>query len=66
MQSFRRSLEEILMPVIDSGFTILKVLEPKPTEQFELADPVRFASLMHRPGFLCVQAKRLSLGGFGH
>jgi len=66
MHSFRRSLEEILMPVIDSGFTILKVLEPKPTEQFELADPVRFASLMHRPGFLCVQAKRLSLGGFGH
>ena len=58
MPSFRRSLQDVLMPLIESGFTIQQVLEPLPTEEFRRNDPKRFASLMHRPGFLCVQAKR--------
>jgi hypothetical protein len=58
MPSYRRSLEEIISPVIESGFQLEKVLEPKPTEEFKKADPVRFASLMHRPGFLCVRARK--------
>jgi SAM-dependent methyltransferase len=60
MPSFRRSLQEIMMPVIESGFIIQRVLEPLPTEDFRQADPRRFALLMHRPGFLCIQAKRPS------
>jgi len=58
MPSFRRSLQEIMMPLIDTGFSIQKVVEPLPTEAFRKSDPQRFASLMHRPGFLCIQAKR--------
>lgn len=58
MPSFRRSLQEVLMPLIESGFSIQKVIEPLPTEEFRRSDPKRFASLMHRPGFLCIQAKR--------
>jgi SAM-dependent methyltransferase len=58
MPSFRRSLQEVLMPLIESGFSIQQVIEPIPTEEFRRNDPKRFASLMHRPGFLCVQAKR--------
>lgn len=58
MPSVRRSLQEIMMPVIKAGFRLSAVVEPKPTEDFRQADPVRYASLMHRPAFLCVQAQR--------
>lgn len=58
MPSYRRSLEEILMPVIHSGFVIERVHEPLPTEEFKNADPARFERLMHRPGFLCVRAAK--------
>lgn len=58
MPSFRRSLEEIIMPVINAGFLIDKVHEPRPTDDFKKADPRRYKSLMHRPGFLCVRARK--------
>jgi len=58
MPSFRRSLEEILMPVIRAELRIVRVMEPLPTEDFRRADPVRYASLCHRPAFLCVQAEK--------
>lgn len=58
MPSFRRSLQEIMMPLIESGFRIQQVIEPRPTEEFQKADPKRFNALMHRPGFLCIQAIR--------
>jgi len=58
MPSFRRSLQELLMPMIEAGFRIQQVVEPLPTEEFRLAHPMRFASLMHRPSFLCIQASR--------
>jgi len=58
MASFRRSLQEILMPLIETKFQIQQVVEPLPTQEFKQSDPRRFASLMHRPGFLCVLATR--------
>ncbi len=58
MPSFRRSLQEMLMPLVTSGFRLAKIVEPLPTEDFKLADPVRYRSLMHRPAFVCVQAIR--------
>ncbi len=57
MPSYRRPLQEVLMPLIDSGFQIEQVVEPQPTDQFRQADLKRFNALMHRPGFLCVRAK---------
>jgi SAM-dependent methyltransferase len=56
MPGFRRSLQEFLMPLLSSGFRLDRIVEPLPTEEFKEADPVRYASLMHRPGFLCVRA----------
>ncbi|MEM7782387.1 MAG: class I SAM-dependent methyltransferase [Planctomycetota bacterium] len=53
--SFRRSLEEVLMPTIVSGLQIEHVLEPRPTEEFKQIDPVRYQKLMHRPCFICVR-----------
>ena len=58
MPGYRRSLEEILMPILDAGLIIDHVHEPRPTAQFREADPVRFAQLMQRPAFLCVRATR--------
>ncbi len=57
MPSYRRSLQEVIMPLIDTGFLLEQILEPLPTEQFRQADPRRYALLMHRPGFLCVKAR---------
>lgn len=58
MPSYRRPLEEVLMPAIDAGFRLEKIHEPQPTDEFKLADPIRYANLMHRPGFLCVRAAK--------
>ncbi len=59
MPGYRRSLEEFLMPFLSAGFRLDRIVEPLPTEEFRVADPVRYASLMHRPGFLCVRAYKL-------
>jgi SAM-dependent methyltransferase len=58
MPSYRRSLQEVLMPLAETGFHLEKIVEPMPNEQFKTADPERFDRLMHRPSFLCVQARR--------
>jgi SAM-dependent methyltransferase len=56
MPSYRRSLREIIMPLIETGFRLTQVVEPVPTEEFRSADPRRYKTVMHRPAFLCVQA----------
>jgi SAM-dependent methyltransferase len=56
MPSYRRSLQEVLMPVIETGFRIEQFIEPMPTDEFRKADPRRYGILMHRPSFLCIQA----------
>lgn len=57
MPSYRRSLQEIIMPLVETGFRLEQIHEPLPTEDFRSADARRFKRLMHRPGFLCVQAR---------
>lgn len=59
MPSYRRSFQELFMPLIENGFQITKVVEPLPTDEFRRADPKRFTSLSHRPGFICIQAMRV-------
>ena len=58
MPSFRRSLEEIVAPVMEAGFIMERIHEPQPTSEFKLADPLRYRTLMRRPGFLCVRARK--------
>ena len=58
MPSYRRSMEEVIMPVINAGLVMTKFVEPLPTDEFKRADPKRYASLMHRPLFLCIQARK--------
>ncbi len=58
MPSFRRSMQEFLNPVAESGFVLERISEPLPTDQFRAADPKRFKELMHRPGFLLLRARK--------
>ena len=59
MPTFRRSLEETLNPLTEAGFSLERILEPKPTEEFRAADPEDYAELLQRPVFLCLRAKKL-------
>jgi SAM-dependent methyltransferase len=56
--SYRRPLGAVINPLIAAGFTLDCILEPQPTQEFKLADPLDYEELMHNPGFLCVRALR--------
>lgn len=58
MKSYRRPLNQIIAPVLEAGFTLEKLVEPLPTEDFRQADPEGYARLMRFPGFLCVRARK--------
>ena len=58
MPSFRRSLEATLNPIIDAGFHLEKILEPRPTEEFKRADPKDYEKLLQQPCFLCIRARK--------
>jgi SAM-dependent methyltransferase len=58
MRGYRRSLQELLMPLVEVGFLIQRVHEPLPTRDFRRTDPRRYESLMQRPAFICIQAKK--------
>jgi len=58
MPSFRRSLEATLNPLLEAGFRLDRVLEPKPTEEFKEADPKDYSELLQQPSFLCLRATK--------
>ena len=57
--SYRRPLSAVINTLIQAGFAIDYLLEPRPTEEFKAADPEDYESLMHSPGFMCIRAKRI-------
>ena len=58
MPSFRRPLAETINPLLEAGFRLEKILEPRPTEEFRRADPGHYEELSRRPCFLCVRARK--------
>lgn len=58
MNSYRRPLNECITPLIDNGFQIKELVEPRPVEAFELLDPKHFKELNEFPAFLCISAIR--------
>ncbi|MEM9830167.1 MAG: class I SAM-dependent methyltransferase [Bacteroidota bacterium] len=56
VESFRRSLTECVAPLIESGFMVDKILEPRPVKEFEQYDPKHFKELNEFPAFLCIRA----------
>ena len=59
MPGFRRSLEATLNPIIEAGFRLEKILEPRPTQEFKEADPTEYEKLLfEQPIFLCIRARK--------
>lgn len=56
VNSFRRSLHECISPLTDNGFFIDKLVEPKPTKEFERLDPKHYKELNEFPAFMCIRA----------
>jgi hypothetical protein len=49
MPSFRRSPGATLNPIIEAGFNLERILEPRPTEDFKAADPKHYEELSNCP-----------------
>ena len=56
VNSFRRPLSGCITPLTDNGFYIDKLVEPKPTVEFERLDPKHYKELNHFPAFMCIRA----------
>ena len=56
INTYRRPLSEYLLPLTDNGFYIDKLIEPKPTKEFEKLDPRHFKELNEFPSFMCIRA----------
>ena len=56
VNSFRRPLNECLTPLTNNGFYIDKLVEPKPTKEFEALDPKHYKELNEFPSFMCIRA----------
>ena len=56
INSYRRPLQECLTPLMENGFLIDKLLEPKPIKEFEVLDPKHFKELNEFPAFMCIRA----------
>jgi SAM-dependent methyltransferase len=55
---YRRPFSEMVQPLIETGFRIDRVLEPRPTAAFEEKWPERYEKESRYPVFLCVRAVR--------
>ena len=58
MPSYRRPLGAVLAPLPGAGFQLVRLLEPRPTAEFQRADPAGYAKLIRQPGFLCIKARK--------
>jgi SAM-dependent methyltransferase len=58
MPSYRRPIGAMLNPLLEAGFVLERILEPRPTERFKEADPEGYEWLSRVPGFLCIRAAR--------
>ncbi len=55
---YRRPLGAVVNPLLQAGFTLERLLEARPTEEFRQADPEGYEKLMREPGFLCARGRK--------
>jgi SAM-dependent methyltransferase len=56
--AYRRPLSAMVSPLLEAGFVLEALLEPRPTEAFRQPDPEGYEKLSRQPGFLCVRAAK--------
>ena len=59
---YRRPLSHMTDPIVRAGFTIERVVEPVPTEEFAEVNPEEYARLTRRPRVLCVRIRKPANG----
>ncbi|MFQ3294909.1 MAG: hypothetical protein ACI8VE_001990 [Natrialbaceae archaeon] len=55
---YRRPFSEMINPLIESGFQLDEVIEPKPTETFKEKQPDSYEKRLTYPTFLCIRASK--------
>ncbi|WP_247731728.1 class I SAM-dependent methyltransferase [Halovivax limisalsi] len=55
---YRRPLSEAINPLIETGFHLDELLEPRPTESFEAKKPESYEKRSKYPTILCVRATK--------
>ena len=53
---YRRPLGAMLDPLSAAGFRLERLVEPRPTVEFQAHDPKEYAKLMRQPGSICFRA----------
>jgi SAM-dependent methyltransferase len=56
--SYRRPLGAMIGPLLEAGFLLERILEPRPQARFQEKDPHQYAKLRRQPGFICFQARK--------
>jgi SAM-dependent methyltransferase len=56
--NYRRPLGAMLDPLLGAGFVLERLLEPRPTPEFQEQDPRDYEKLMRQPGFICFRARK--------
>lgn len=59
---YRRPLSAMLHPLLEAGFILERLLEPRPVPEFEDHDPADYEKLMRQPGFICFRARKGAAG----
>lgn len=58
MQSYRRPMAAVVNTLVETGFSLERMVEPQPTDEFKAADPKHYAELSRQPAFLCIRARK--------
>jgi SAM-dependent methyltransferase len=58
MPYYRRPLQAMIGPLLDTGFILERLIEPRPVPQFKEQDPADYEKLMRQPGFICFRARK--------
>jgi SAM-dependent methyltransferase len=53
---YRRPFSEVVNPLVETGFRLEELVEPKPTEAFEERKPESYEKRLTYPTFLCIRA----------
>jgi SAM-dependent methyltransferase len=56
--SYRRPLQAMLGPLLEAGFVLERLLEPRPVPEFEEQDPADYEKLLRQPGFVCFRLRK--------
>jgi ubiquinone/menaquinone biosynthesis C-methylase UbiE len=59
---YRRPFSHMIDPMVRAGFSIERMVEPVPTEEFAEVEPEEYAQLIRRPRVLCMRVRKLATG----